>query len=70
MVEDGTVKICFTRPVDSDDDDDISLDVCRYVLWAYGGPVTSYGTDGMNGVFGGHSSRGVFSEQICLCGKW
>ena len=69
-VDDGVTTISFTRPIVSDDnDDDLDLDECRYVIWAYGGTVTSYGTNGMNGVFGGHSERGVFPNRICLCGQ-
>lgn len=69
-VEDGKTTISFNRLiVTNDTDDDISLDECRYVLWAYGGPVTSYGSDGNEGVFGGHTDKGVFSDKICLCGK-
>lgn len=69
-VENGTTTISFKRlVVTNDEESDISLDECRYVLWAYGGDVTSYGTDGQEGVFRGHSDRGVFSDKICLCGK-
>lgn len=46
---------------------DISLDQCRYGLWAYGGDVTTYGDDDTGATFTGHSQKGPFDEQICLC---
>ena len=55
--------ILFTRAIDTGDtNNDLSLDACRYVLWAYGGSVT-YGNPN---IIGQHTSQGVFSEQICL----
>ena len=67
--DNGIVTIRFTRPVSTGNSQDLDLDECRYVLWAFGGAVTSYGSNGANGVFGGHSDNGVFASQICLCCK-
>ena len=59
---DGYTTISFTRAVDTGDDDDIDLTMCRYILWAYGG-IVDFDTPGL---LSGHTRRGVFSEQLCL----
>lgn len=65
------LTISFTRPIDSPDNSnrDEDLNQCRNVLWAFGGTVGTFPTAG-NGAasnLGGHSSRGIFSTQLCLC---
>ena len=65
--DDGTTTtISFIRPrVSSDDAEDIDLDQCVFVIWAFGGFVVSHETPA---TFGSHSSteRGVFATQLCL----
>lgn len=64
----GYTVLYFTRPINSTDTMwDIDLDGERYVLWAYGGSVTNYGSDTTAATIGGHSHKGVFDEQIYLC---
>ena len=63
-----TTTISFIRPrVSSDNSQDIDLDQCVFMIWAFGGPVTSHDSPA---VFGFHTSRGVFTTQLCLqeCG--
>ena len=60
---DGYTTISFSRRVDTgDDEDDIDLTMCRYILWAYGGMVDF----DIPAPSSRHSNRGVFSEQLCL----
>ena len=62
--EDGTTTISFKRLlVTGDTDGDKDIDRCVYVLWAWGGSISSYDSPA---VFGGHTSRGVFSDQLCI----
>ena len=67
--DDGTTTtISFIRPrVSSDNSQDIDLDQCVYMIWAFGGSVASHDSPA---VFGFHTSRGVFATQLCLqeCG--
>ena len=67
--DDGTTTtISFIRPrVSSDDSQDIDLDQCVFMIWAFGGVVTSHAKPAE---FGFHSSQGVFTIQLCLqeCG--
>ena len=68
--ENGVTTISFRRPVVSpDNDDDFDLNQCRWVLWANGGPITAV-SDTTGATFGGHSAKGVFSRQMCLCSKF
>ena len=69
--DDGTTTtISFIRPRVSDDSQDIGLDQCVFVIWAFGGSVFSYGPPAAS--FSGHSNteRGVFEIELCLqeCG--
>ena len=68
--EDGVTRISFRRPVVSPDKVyDFDLDVCYWVLWANGGAITA--VSATNGAtFGGHSAKGVFSNRMCVCGKF
>ena len=62
---DGYTTISFTRHVDTgDDEDDIDLTMCRYILWAYGGMV-DFDTPGPSSPHT-PTTRGVFTEQLCL----
>ena len=59
-----TTTISFIRPrVSSDDAEDIDLDQCVFMIWAFGGPVTRHESPA---VFGFHTSQGVFATQLCL----
>ena len=62
------LTIRFTRPLVSPDNSgrDENLDVCRNVLWAFGG-TTTFDNDGNVTALGGHSNRGIFADQLCLC---
>ena len=63
----GVLYFSFTRNINSGDDSrDIDLESCVYVLWAFGGRVGNFSTRPASGL-GGHSSKGVFPEQLCLC---
>ena len=55
----------FTRLIDSADTSgqDIDLNVCQYVLYAWGGSVSSFTSPA---TIGRHTSRGAFANQICL----
>ena len=61
------LTIRFTRPLISPDNSgrDENLDVCRNVLWAFGGTTTF--VNGTVTALGGHSNRGIFADQLCLC---
>ena len=67
--DDGTTTtISFIRPrVSPDNSEDIDLDQCVFVIWAFGGSVSSHETPAS---FVVHTSRGVFASQLCLqeCG--
>ena len=67
--DDGTTTtISFIRSrFSSDNSQDIDLDQCVYMIWAFGGSVASHDSPA---VFGFHTSRGVFATQLCLqeCG--
>ena len=62
----GVLSFAFTRLINSTDTSgqDVNLNVCQHVLWAFGGTVTF----GNPTVFGNHgiNRRDVFSNQICL----
>ena len=54
----------FTRPiVSSDEAQDVDLDVCRNVVWAYDGNVTSF-TPYL--IVSDPAKVGFFDDQICL----
>ena len=65
---DGVLSFAFTRLIYSTDTSgqDVNLNVCQYVIWAFGGTVsfTSPATVGHHGT--AVDRRGVFSNQICL----
>ena len=63
----NSLTIHFTRPLISPDNSgrDENLNVCRNVLWAFGGSTTFVNGTVTN--LGGHSNRGVFANQLCLC---
>ncbi|XP_019862330.1 PREDICTED: uncharacterized protein LOC109590933 [Amphimedon queenslandica] len=67
MRDGNRLTISFTRPLVSPDTSgrDENLDVCRNVLWAFGGTTTFVNGDVT--ALGGHSNRGVFPGQLCLC---
>ena len=63
FVSDGDMVIQFTRPRNSGDGDDISLDQCRFLLYAFGGPFTiSTNTAGYHGF----ANRGATSAVVCF----
>ena len=59
------LSFSFTRLINSADtnDQDVDLNVCQYVLYAWGGSVSSFTSPAS---FGYHPSRGIFSNRICL----
>ncbi|XP_003385527.1 PREDICTED: uncharacterized protein LOC100633167 isoform X2 [Amphimedon queenslandica] len=61
------LTISFTKPLISPDISgrDENLTECRNVLWAFGGTTTF--ENGNVTALGGHSNRGVFQNQLCLC---
>ena len=66
--DDGrTTTISFIRPRSSDDSEDIDLDQCVFMIWAFGGFVLNHATPAS---FSQHTERGVFATQLCLqeCG--
>ena len=72
----GVLSFAFTRLINSTDisGEDVNLNICQYVIWAFGGTVT-FGAPVALG-YHGMSRRGIFSNQICLqqcdraSGKW
>ncbi len=70
-LENGFTTMTFTRPrVSEDTTQDISLDQCRYFLWAFNGPVDDF-TDPTS--IGYHdTNRGNFPNRYCIpddCGE-
>ena len=66
--DDGTTTtISFIRPRWTDRSQDIDLDQCVFMIWAFGGPVASHESPAS---FGQHTAQGVFATQLCLqeCG--
>ena len=65
VYDDGTTTtISFIRPrVSSDNSQDIDLDQCVFMIWAFGGFVVSHEKPA---VFGRHTERDVFATQLCL----
>ena len=62
--DDGTTTtISFIRPRVSDHFQDIGLDQCVFVIWAFGGFVLNHATPAS---FSRHTDRGVFGTQLCL----
>ena len=61
-VENGVVTMNFTRPRNSSDSRDISLDQCRFLLYAYG---TSATVSSRNFLYHG-TTRGVLSANFCI----
>ena len=61
-VENGVITMNFTRPRNSGDSADISLDQCRFLLYAYGSsPSISSRTITYHG-----NTRGVLSTSFCI----
>ena len=61
------LTVRFTRPLVSPDTSgrDENLNVCRNVLWAFGGTTTF--VNGTVTALNFHSNRGIFANQLCLC---
>ena len=61
----GRLSFSFTRLIDSADTSgqDVDLNVCQYVLWAWGGSVSSFTSPA---TIGRHTSRGAFADHLCL----
>ena len=61
------LTIRFTRPLISPDTSgrDENLNVCRNVLWVFGGSTTF--VNGTVTALRGHSNQGIFANQLCLC---
>ena len=59
------LSFSFTRLIDSADTNgqDVDLNVCQYVLYAWGGSVSSFTSPA---TIGRHTSPGAFVDQICL----
>ncbi len=61
----GVTTISFNRPRDSGDSNDISLDVCRFFLFAFNGPINfATGSAGYHGL--GTMFRAPSAERICI----
>ena len=62
---DDDLSFSFTRLIDSADTSgqDVDLNVCQYVIFAWGGSVSSFTTPA---IFGFHTAQGAFANQICL----
>ena len=61
---DGKTTIIFNRPRNSGDSNDISLDVCRFFLFAFGGPVNNFDTQDVG--YHGLNRRFISPERICI----
>ena len=62
-LENGVMTVNFTRPCNSGDSRDTSLDQCRFLLYAYGSSATiANRTIGYHG----RNTRGVLLERFCL----
>ena len=61
----GDLFFTFTRRIVSADTSgqDINLNVCLFLIRAWGGPVTNFATPAE---FNQHTSQGGFADQMCL----
>ena len=60
-LQNGVTTVNFTRPRNSGDSNDISLDQCRFLLYAYGSSATvATGTITYHG-----NNRGTLTERFC-----
>ena len=60
----GFLTVNFTRPIVSPDNtQDLDLNVCRYVIYIYGGTVNSFTSPNS---FGIPTGFGIFPIQLCL----
>ena len=58
------ISFSFTRHIISNDtNNDIDLNTCLHVLWAYGGNVNEFQSPAS---FERHTQKGAFSVQMCL----
>ena len=62
---DGVTTITFNRPRDSGDSNDISLDVCRFFLFALNGLV-NFATQAAGYHGSGTMFRVASAERICI----
>ena len=64
-IQDGITTMSFRRALVTTDDNnqDLDLNQCVYLLSAWGGSVINYNSPA---IFGYHPNRGVFSTQLCL----
>lgn len=62
-IENGVMTVNFTRPCNSGDSRDISLDECRFLLYAYGKSATI-----ANRTIEKHerNTRGVLTQRFCI----
>jgi hypothetical protein len=60
------LKFSFIKPLNSQDVFDINFveNECVYVLWAYGGTVSSFVSPAT--LLSGHTRKGVFRNQTCI----
>ena len=58
---DGVTTVTFTRPRNSGDSNDISLDVCRFFLFAFGPATVATGA-----IFYHGSNRFISPDRICI----
>ena len=64
---DGVTTITFNRSRNSSDSNDISLDECRFFLFAYGGQVNVFATPPVALYHGfGPTRRAASLERICI----
>ena len=61
---DGATTVRFNRPRNSGDSNDISLDVCRFFLFAFGGTVFNFDTQDVG--YHGLNRRFISPERICI----
>ena len=60
--ENGVTTIQFTRPRISSDTNDVSLDVCRFLLYAWSGSANT-----VTQAIGYHfANRGATAERVCF----
>ena len=60
----GVTTVTFIRPRNSGDSNDISLDVCRFFLFAFGGTVFNFDTQDVG--YHGLNRRLISPERICI----
>ena len=63
-IQNGRTTMSFRRAlVTGDNNQDLDLNQCVHLIYAWGGSVSNYNSPA---IFGIHPNRGVFSTQLCL----